>query len=279
VPAQSLGEAREIAAALAAALQVVGGTALALVQCRHGRQRRCPPRRRGGPDEPCDDGRDVARRGSLVLLGDPSSWTSPEGEPPAGRGAQRARSSARGDPARRRTRPCARARPVHREDVAAPSDVCAFTSEVFYESKLTPRQGANDNPWTGCRRRQAGRTAAARAGIRLAARGARRERRRQPGGGRRDRPPPRGAVRRATGARWTNAEGVEAPLRQEDIVVVAPYNAHVDRIAAALRTTGLGGVRVGTVDKFQGQQAPLSIYAMDRRRPRTRAAGWSSSTR
>jgi superfamily I DNA and/or RNA helicase len=53
-----------------------------------------------------------------------------------------------------------------------------------------------------------------------------------------------------------------APLRADDVVVVAPYNAHVDRIAAALRSTGLGGVRVGTVDKFQGQQAPLSIYAM-----------------
>jgi uncharacterized protein len=52
------------------------------------------------------------------------------------------------------------------------------------------------------------------------------------------------------------------PLRAEDVVVVAPYNAHVDRIAAALRSAGLAGVRVGTVDKFQGQQAPLSVYAM-----------------
>src|SRR5450756_2016234 len=66
----------------------------------------------------------------------------------------------------------------------------------------------------------------------------------------------------ATDARWTNVDGVEAPLLLGDVVVVAPYNAHVDRIAAALRAAGLGGVRVGTVDKFQGQQAPLSIYAM-----------------
>ncbi len=51
-------------------------------------------------------------------------------------------------------------------------------------------------------------------------------------------------------------------LRQEDVVIVAPYNAHVDRIAATLRAQGLGSVRVGTVDKFQGQEAPLSIYAM-----------------
>jgi uncharacterized protein len=45
-------------------------------------------------------------------------------------------------------------------------------------------------------------------------------------------------------------------------VIVAPYNAHVDRIAGTLRAAGLGDVRVGTVDKFQGQEAPLAIYAM-----------------
>ncbi len=39
---------------------------------------------------------------------------------------------------------------------------------------------------------------------------------------------------------------------------MAPYNAHVEGIAAALPP----GARVGTVDKFQGQQAPISIYAM-----------------
>ena len=56
--------------------------------------------------------------------------------------------------------------------------------------------------------------------------------------------------------------GVEAPLRLEDIVIVAPYNAHVDQVAAALASAGFAGARVGTVDKFQGQEAPLSIYAM-----------------
>ena len=63
-------------------------------------------------------------------------------------------------------------------------------------------------------------------------------------------------------ARWTNRHGVEAPLRLEDIVIVAPYNAHVDQVAATLAAAGFPGARVGTVDKFQGQEAPLSIYAM-----------------
>jgi superfamily I DNA and/or RNA helicase len=64
------------------------------------------------------------------------------------------------------------------------------------------------------------------------------------------------------GARWTNRDGVAARLRLEDFVIVAPYNAHVDRIAATLGAAGFAGARVGTVDKFQGQEAPLSIYAM-----------------
>jgi uncharacterized protein len=47
-------------------------------------------------------------------------------------------------------------------------------------------------------------------------------------------------------------------LRAEDILVVAPYNAQVGRLIAGLPQ----GVRVGTVDKFQGQEAPVVIYSM-----------------
>ena len=50
-------------------------------------------------------------------------------------------------------------------------------------------------------------------------------------------------------------------------MVVAAYNAQVDTIAEHLRRAGLldadgHGVRVGTVDKFQGQQAPVTIVSM-----------------
>ncbi len=64
------------------------------------------------------------------------------------------------------------------------------------------------------------------------------------------------------GARWTDHEGAEKAITLDDVVIVAPYNAHVERIARALADAGLTGARVGTVDKFQGQEAPISIYAM-----------------
>ncbi len=40
--------------------------------------------------------------------------------------------------------------------------------------------------------------------------------------------------------------------------MVAPFNAHV----AALRRVLPTGVRAGTVDKFQGREAPVAIYSM-----------------
>ena len=42
-----------------------------------------------------------------------------------------------------------------------------------------------------------------------------------------------------------------------DLVVVSPYNAQVNALAEALP-----GVRVGTVDKFQGQEADAVVYSM-----------------
>jgi uncharacterized protein len=59
------------------------------------------------------------------------------------------------------------------------------------------------------------------------------------------------------GLRWRNHEGEEAPLRLEDILVIAPYNAQVADLGVRL-----SGARVGTVDKFQGQEAPVVIYSM-----------------
>ncbi len=52
------------------------------------------------------------------------------------------------------------------------------------------------------------------------------------------------------------------PFSDEDILVVAPFNAHVAAIRNALKKAGHADVRVGTVDKFQGQEAPVAIYAM-----------------
>ncbi len=53
-------------------------------------------------------------------------------------------------------------------------------------------------------------------------------------------------------------DGVERPLAYSDFIVVAPYNAHVRLLRDELPEE----VRVGTVDKFQGQQATVSFFAM-----------------
>jgi uncharacterized protein len=55
----------------------------------------------------------------------------------------------------------------------------------------------------------------------------------------------------------TGDDGIEQPITLQDILIIAPYNAQVfelqDRIA---------GARIGTVDKFQGQESPIVIYSM-----------------
>jgi len=61
-----------------------------------------------------------------------------------------------------------------------------------------------------------------------------------------------------SGSSWIDKDRKEHALRYEDVLVVAPYNAQVGAIAALLPANA----RVGTVDKFQGQEAPVSIYSM-----------------
>nr|WP_249777210.1 bifunctional RecB family nuclease/DEAD/DEAH box helicase [Arthrobacter sp. C9C5] len=68
-------------------------------------------------------------------------------------------------------------------------------------------------------------------------------------------------LRRHLGLAWHTAEG-SRPLEASDILVVAAYNAQVNLIREALDRAGLSGVRVGTVDKFQGQEAAVVIVSM-----------------
>ncbi|MHA7134347.1 TM0106 family RecB-like putative nuclease [Oerskovia turbata] len=58
------------------------------------------------------------------------------------------------------------------------------------------------------------------------------------------------------------AAPVSRALTEDDFVVVAPYNAQVWTVRHALQAAGLGDVRVGTVDKFQGKEAPVAIVSM-----------------
>lgn len=64
------------------------------------------------------------------------------------------------------------------------------------------------------------------------------------------------------GVRWRDQQGEERPMTPSDIRIVAPFNAHVNKIQERLRQAALDDVPTGTVDKFQGQEAPVSIYSM-----------------
>ena len=63
------------------------------------------------------------------------------------------------------------------------------------------------------------------------------------------------------GSEWTDEKGTR-PLDQGDVLVVAAYNAQVRMIRRLLEDVGLRDVLVGTVDKFQGRQAPVVFYSM-----------------
>lgn len=52
------------------------------------------------------------------------------------------------------------------------------------------------------------------------------------------------------------------PIDSEDIIVVAAFNDQVRAIRSYLRRNDLEGIRVGTVDKFQGQEAAVVIVSM-----------------
>jgi uncharacterized protein len=128
-------------------------------------------------------------------------------------------------------------------------DVCAFTSELFYEGRLVSRpenaqQSLNASDSLGG------------TGLRFA-----------PvihSGNQNESPEEVEKVAAAVeallkaGATWTNKKGETHALTLDDILVVAPYNAQV----AALIERLPAGARVGTVDKFQGQEAPIVLYSM-----------------
>ena len=127
-------------------------------------------------------------------------------------------------------------------------DVCAFVSELMYDGRLGSAPG---------RERQR-----VDAGGELTGTGLRWLAVEHDG---RSQSSPEEAERIATaiepllsGATYTDSDGATHPLQPEDILVLTPYNAQVrclqDRLPA--------GVRIGTVDKFQGQQAQIAFFSM-----------------
>lgn len=127
-------------------------------------------------------------------------------------------------------------------------EICHFTSEMFYASRLQPRPGLEAQSVKSTSRVKG-------AGLRYLA------------------VPTRGnqsssleeadAVRQlvveilAQGTTWTDRDGIERPVTLDDILIIAPYNAQVFELADRIP-----GARIGTVDKFQGQEAPIVIYSM-----------------
>jgi hypothetical protein len=68
--------------------------------------------------------------------------------------------------------------------------------------------------------------------------------------------------------RWVDDKGDSRKLQLNDILVVAPYNTQVSDLSMRLPNA-----RIGTVDKFQGQQAPIVIYSMTTSSPEDASRG------
>ncbi len=127
-------------------------------------------------------------------------------------------------------------------------DICAFNSELFYDGKLHAKpdcikQHINaDGPITGSGLRylpvthsgnQSSSIEEAEATAKLV------------------------ADILASNPTWIDRDGEEHPLTLDDILIITPYNAQVFEIQQRLPQA-----RVGTVDKFQGQEAPITVYSM-----------------
>ena len=68
-------------------------------------------------------------------------------------------------------------------------------------------------------------------------------------------------VQDTVGRSWTSSSGTRT-LTDEDVIVVAPYNAQGAVIRASLDAAGFSGTQVGTVDMFQGREAVVSIVSL-----------------
>jgi predicted RecB family nuclease len=70
-------------------------------------------------------------------------------------------------------------------------------------------------------------------------------------------------ILRLMGTEWTDHKGNEKPLRPKDFVVVTPYNDQRRLLRERLEAhSETAGIDVGTVDKFQGQEAAVVFFSM-----------------
>lgn len=73
---------------------------------------------------------------------------------------------------------------------------------------------------------------------------------------------------------WTSRKGERRKIDGSDILVVAPYNSQVQELLERLEERDLSDVAVGTVDKFQGQEAPIVIFSMATSNPEDAPRGF-----
>ena len=127
-------------------------------------------------------------------------------------------------------------------------NICAYTSELFYESKLDSRPGLEQQVINAA-------GSISGSGLRFLAV--------EHDGNQNSSPEEARAIGAlvngilAIKATWIDCDGHEKPVTLDDIVIITPYNAQVFEIQQHLPP----GARVGTVDKFQGQEAPIAIYS------------------
>jgi predicted RecB family nuclease len=126
-------------------------------------------------------------------------------------------------------------------------DVCRFVSEAMYDGRLQPVEG--------CDRQTVASPGLSGAGVRLLE--VEHAENRQCSTEEADRIAEE-VARLRDGGRFTDARGEERELTLADVLVVAPFNAQVRYLRERLPA----GARVGTVDKFQGQEAPVVFFSM-----------------
>jgi uncharacterized protein len=127
-------------------------------------------------------------------------------------------------------------------------DLCRFTSEMFYESRLQPRPGLD-------RQRIVSAGPVHGSGLRFLP--VRHDGNQSSSPEEADRVEALVREMLASKSTWIDWRGNERQLALEDILIIAPYNAQVFELQDRL-----AGARIGTVDKFQGQEAPLVIYSL-----------------
>ncbi len=120
-------------------------------------------------------------------------------------------------------------------------ELCAFTSEAYYEQRLTTAAPC------GQRRVHAGDGLVVRP---VAHAGCSQWSREEAAEVARE-------IERLLGTPFSDGRGATRPLALSDFLVVAPYNAQVRMLRSQLPD----GVAVGTVDKFQGQEAAVVIVS------------------